>query len=121
MSASDEGKVDLERLVNTADKKNASVQVSEIDSSSNAGLEGLGFMAQENEELVDLDALFDALNLVAKENADSLNFTTDADHDGGILTVTNEAMASVGVSSVLEDLNTVPNEGLQDGVVSDES
>lgn len=121
MSASDEGKVDLEQLAEAEDEDGSSTQVSEIVSSGVTGLEDVGFMAQENEELVDLDALFDALNLVAKENADSLSFTEDGDHDGGVLTVTNEALASVGVSSSLDDLSTVPNDGIQDGVISDES
>ncbi len=84
-------------------------------------LESIEFMTQEGEELVDLDALFDALNLVAKENSEAISYSDDPDQEGGILTVTNDALATVGVSSVLDDVNSVTSEGIQDHIVSDES
>ncbi|MBL4906653.1 MAG: hypothetical protein JKX94_04305 [Sneathiella sp.] len=84
-------------------------------------LESIEFMSQEGEELVDLDALFDALNLVAKENAEAISYADNPDQGGGILTVSDKALASVGVSSNLDELNAVTNENLTDHVISDES
>lgn len=88
---------------------------------SEGASENVEFASQEGEELVDLDALFDALNLVATVNADSLSFSDATGNQGGILTVSNEALASVGVASSLDDVNTVSADAMNDTVISDES
>lgn len=85
------------------------------------GLESTEFMARNDEELVDLDALFDALNLVAQENADAFVMSDSPQHENGVLTVSNEALAATRGSSGLDDVEASAAEGLSDHVISDES
>ncbi len=75
-------------------------------------------MPQNDEELVDLDALFDALNLVAQENADALTFSDNPSNDSGVLTVSNEALA---VTGGMDDIDTTVADGIGDRILSDES
>lgn len=75
-----------------------------------------------SDELVDLDALFDALNVAVAEGSDAVDFEAGETPDSGILTVTNEALAVAGVSSSVDDLISVADDvNYSDPVISDES
>ncbi len=79
-------------------------------------LESVDFMIDDQEELVDLDALFDALNVAAKEGVDAIQYIDDQQH-GGVLTVPNEAFATLD----LDDMGASTDDLTQDKFVSDES
>lgn len=79
-------------------------------------IESVDFMIDDQDELVDLDALFDALNIAAKEGADAMSYIDDQDR-GGVLTVTNEAFAALD----LDDLGTSADNLTPDKFLSDES
>ena len=82
--------------------------------------ESVEFMVDDENELVDLDALFDALNVAANEGVDAMSYI-EGDETGVVLTVTNEALAKAGVNSSFEDLGSSSDDGLKDQVISDES
>ncbi len=85
---------------------------------SNGGLE---FMEKDQEELVDLDALFDALNIAAKEGVDAMDFVIDENSHEGVLTVHQRAFASEEIQSVVDSMNSDDIETFKDHILSDES
>jgi len=107
---------EVERLLEVADIGDADQQAANAVS----GIESVDFMTDQQGELVDLDALFDALNVAANEGVDAMRYIEDGDV-GSVLIVTNEAMASVGVSSSLDDLGAVSDDFVMDPVMPDES
>ncbi|MCG8493503.1 MAG: hypothetical protein MI743_17915 [Sneathiellales bacterium] len=75
-----------------------------------------------SDELVDLDALFDALNVAVAEGGDAVDFKAGETSGGGILTVKNEALAAAGVSSSVDELISVADDvSYADSIISDES
>jgi len=87
---------------------------------SGGTMESIEFMVEDQNELVDLDALFDALNVAANEGVDAMSFI-EGEGAGSVLTVTNEALAKAGVSSSFEDLGTSSEDLNKDYMISDES
>lgn len=85
------------------------------------GGDGLGFMVKDQEEAVDLDALFDALNIAAKEGVDAMDFIVDEGSHEGLLTVHHRAFASEEIQAVVDNMNADDIEPLKDFIVSDES
>ncbi|MEH6402164.1 MAG: hypothetical protein V7750_02250 [Sneathiella sp.] len=81
----------------------------------------VGFMMDDQDELVDLDSLFDALNIAAEEGVDAIGYVSGSEGSSGVLTVTNEALAAAGVSASMDDVNAVADHGRADPVISDES
>ncbi len=81
-----------------------------------SNLEGANIMIDDQNELVDLDALFDALNIAAGEGVEVATYAEDADHHG-VLTVNAELLNSAS----LEDLESHANEAMADKIISDES
>ena len=79
-------------------------------------LESVDLMIDDQDELVDLDALFDALNVAANEGVDAISYIDDQAH-GGVLTVTNEAFAALD----LDDMGVAADELTSDKMLSDES
>ncbi len=67
------------------------------------------------EGLVDLDALFDALNIAAAEGTDAIRFSEADNQQGGILTISVDITGSDDLSPVSEELLS------KDLTVSDES
>ncbi len=67
------------------------------------------------DELVDLDALFDALNIAATEGTDAIRFSGTDDQQGGVLTVSVDVTGSEDLGPVSEELLS------KDMTVSDES
>jgi len=102
-----------------ADRKSVdSVLQNIIPSDEDAGSE----LNPVSDELVDLDALFDALNVVVAEGSDAVDFQSGGAPDSGVLTVTNEALAVAGVSSSVDELVSVADDvNYSDPVISDES
>ena len=99
-------------MSNTDDKNAPSVDEVITGLMSEDGSEAISAGA---EELVDLDALFDALNIAATEGEDAIRFNEPEDQQGGILTV------SVDLSGT-DDLGPVSDELMsKDMTVSDES
>jgi hypothetical protein len=72
------------------------------------------------EEVVDLDALFDALNIAAKDGTDSMNFA-EAEDGTGILTVSGHDLNIDVLSSGLDDLGDQQSDLMKTSIVSDES
>lgn len=72
------------------------------------------------DEMVDLDALFDALNIAAKDGADNMTFTAFED-GGGILTVSGKDSEIDVMPSGLDNLNDQSDELLKTNIISDES
>ena len=72
------------------------------------------------DELVDLDALFDALNIAAKDGTDNMTFT-ELEDGGGILTVSGQDTDVNVLPSGLDELSDQSNELLKTNIVSDES
>ena len=83
-------------------------------------IESVDFMIDDQNELVDLDALFDALNVAANEGVDAMSYIEDQ-HTGNVLTVTNEALAKSGVSASLDELGSGSDDLLKDQIISDQS
>ena len=84
------------------------------------GIESVGFMVDDQDELVDLDALFDALNVAAMDGVDAMSYIED-DATGNVLVVTNEALAKAGIASSLDDLGSTSDDLMKDQIISDES
>ena len=106
---------DVENLLQVAE------QLPPIDVIASADIiESVEFMVDDQNELVDLDALFDALNVAANEGVDAMSYI-EGDEAGVVLTVTNEALAKAGVNSSFEDLGSSPEDVLIEQVISDES
>ncbi|MBL4740115.1 MAG: hypothetical protein JKY12_03930 [Sneathiella sp.] len=94
------------------------------DQSASEDTYDVGFMMQEHDdqdELVDLDSLFDALNIAAEEGVDAIGYVSGSDDQVGVLTVTNEALAVAGVSASMDDVSAVTGNRVTDSVISDES
>jgi len=84
--------------------------------SSSSDLESIEVMLDDQTDLVDLDALFDALNIVARTSSDAVTFVDDG-HSNATLTVNAELLSNV----IIDDLDD-PTAGLiKDHIVSDES
>lgn len=83
-------------------------------------IESVGFMVDDQNELVDLDALFDALNVAAKDGVDAMSYIEDSD-SGSVLVVTNEALAKAGIAASVEDLGHTSDDIMKDQIISDES
>ena len=99
-------------MSNTDDKNTPSVDEVITGLMSEDGSEAV---SAGTEELVDLDALFDALNIAATEGTDAIRFNDADDQQRGILTV------SVDMSGT-DDLGPVSDELMsKDVTVSDES
>jgi len=81
----------------------------------------VGFMMHDQDELVDLDSLFDALNIAAEEGVDAIGYVSGSDENSGVLTVTNEALTVAGVSASMDDVNVVAENRGSDPIISDES
>lgn len=85
---------------------------------SNGGIE---FMEKDQDELVDLDALFDALNIAAREGVDAMDFVIDETSHEGLLTVHQKAFASEEIQTVIDSMSSDDIEPFQDRILSDES
>ena len=72
------------------------------------------------DEVVDLDALFDALNIAAKDGADSMEFKAH-ENGGGVLTVSGHDLDINAMPSGLDDLNDQTDDLLKTNIISDES
>ncbi|MEH6545889.1 MAG: hypothetical protein V7701_05645 [Sneathiella sp.] len=72
------------------------------------------------DEVVDLDALFDALNIAAEEGADTMEFTA-LENGGGVLTVSGQGIDINAMPSGLDDLNDQSDDLLKTSIISDES
>ncbi|WP_025899681.1 hypothetical protein [Sneathiella glossodoripedis] len=83
-------------------------------------IESVDFMIDDQNELVDLDALFDALNVAAKDGVDAMSYIEDQSGTS-ILTVPSEALASAGVTPAMDDLGKSGEDLIVDPLVSDES
>lgn len=81
----------------------------------------VGFMMHDQEELVDLDSLFDALNIAAEEGVDAIGYVGGTGGNSGVLTVTNEALAVAGVTGSMDDVNIVAGTTGNDPAAPDES
>lgn len=82
---------------------------------------GIDFMVRDQEEAVDLDALFDALNIAAKEGVDAMDFVVDENSQEGLLTVHHKAFASEEIQAVVDNMNSDDIDTFKDFIVSDES
>lgn len=108
--------LEVESLLRAAEKG----LTAEQSIASDDRMESVEFMVDDQNELVDLDALFDALNVAANEGVDAMSYIEGEDV-GSVLTVTNEALAKAGVSSSFEDLGSSSDDLHKEQVTSDES
>ena len=83
--------------------------------SSSSDLESIEVMLDDQSDLVDLDALFDALNVVARSGGDAVTLIEDT-QSSTILTVNADLISNAMVDE-LDDPTTV----LKDQIISDES
>ncbi|MEH6526293.1 MAG: hypothetical protein V7723_09485 [Sneathiella sp.] len=72
------------------------------------------------DEVVDLDALFDALNIAAEDGADTMEFKA-LENGGGVLTVFGQGIDINAMPSGLDDLNDQSDDLLKTNIISDES
>lgn len=79
----------------------------------------LAFLELEESGTVDLDALFDALNIAAEEIGGSMEFVESSDGDAGTLTISGTDLNLGNVAS--EDLPDATDLLLKSSIVSDES
>ncbi len=79
-------------------------------------LESVEVMLDDQSDLVDLDALFDALNVVARSGSDAITVVEDG-NSNTTLTVNAELLSSV----IVDDLDDHSAAALKDQVISDES
>ncbi|MFB9355867.1 hypothetical protein [Sneathiella chinensis] len=86
-----------------------------------AEFKGIDFMSDSQDDLVDLDALFDMLNIAVRDGVDALDYVADAAGNGGVLIVRNDALAESGVSSSLDDLGGPISDLVDDPYKADES
>ncbi len=126
-SSNEQDKGSLENLEKTSSREVEEILRAASDGADDAvqtvALSDIGsvdFMIDDQNELVDLDALFDALNVAAKDGVDAMSYIEDQTA-GTILTVTNEALTIAGVSSSIEDLGSGSSDLTKDIVISDES
>ncbi len=106
---------------NAADKRLEKLMTAYTDAAADpktesSNVEGANIMIDDQNELVDLDALFDALNVAASEGVEVATYSEDADHHG-VLTVNAELLNSAS----LEELESHATEALADKIISDES
>ncbi|PHQ68547.1 MAG: hypothetical protein COB93_10395 [Sneathiella sp.] len=78
-------------------------------------------MDLDEEEIVDLDALFDALNIAAKDAPDALEFVLTGNDGGGVLTVSGQALGLDTLPSAPDNIDIQTADLLKAGIVSDES
>jgi hypothetical protein len=71
------------------------------------------------EDVVDLDALFDALNIAAVDSPDAMEFV--ATEKGGILTIPDQALSVDPISGTIDDFDVQSGDLLKSIIVSDES
>ncbi len=126
-SSNEQDKGSLENLEKTSSREVEEILRAASDGADDAvqtvALSDIGsvdFMIDDQNELVDLDALFDALNVAAKDGVDAMGYIEDQTA-GTILTVTNEALTIAGVSSSIEDLGSSSSDLTKDIAISDES
>ncbi|MEP3247376.1 MAG: hypothetical protein ABJN40_09400 [Sneathiella sp.] len=81
--------------------------------------DAVGGAGEVQEELVDLDLLFDALNIAAEQGSDGIDFQSAEGQSGGILTVTNEALTASTGSTGLDP--RTDDAALKGPALSDES
>ncbi|WP_169543099.1 hypothetical protein [Sneathiella aquimaris] len=74
------------------------------------------------EEPVDLDALFDALNIAASDHLDEIQFETVPGEKNGVLTVPNTALNADNLTSGMDSVvSAVDDAVLKETFPSDES
>lgn len=79
----------------------------------------LAFLELDESGTVDLDALFDALNIAAEETGGSMEFAESSDSGAGTLTLSGAELNLGNVAS--EDLPDATDLLLKSNIVSDES
>ena len=79
----------------------------------------LAFLELDDNGTVDLDALFDALNIAAEENGSGMNFVEGSGEDSGTLTISGAELNLGNVAA--EDLPDATDLLLKSSIVSDES
>lgn len=75
----------------------------------------------DDDEMVDLDALFDALNIAVKDGASDMEFVATGEDGGGTLTVSGQALTVDGLPATVDDLDMPSSDLLKSVIVSDES
>ncbi len=104
-----------------SDKQADKNQLTEDDQVVSEGSEtaDLFFLELDESGTVDLDALFDALNIAAEETGGSMEFAKSGDGDTGTLTISGTDLNLGNVAS--EDLPDATDLLLKSSIVSDES
>lgn len=104
-----------------SDKQTDQNQLIEDDQavSENSEMADLAFLELDESGTVDLDALFDALNIAAEEAGSSMEFAESGDGDTGTLTLSGAELNFGNVAS--EDLPDATDLLLKSNIVSDES
>ncbi|MDF2366140.1 hypothetical protein [Sneathiella sp.] len=104
-----------------SDKQTDEKQLIEDDQavSDGSATTDLAFLELEESGTVDLDALFDALNIAAEESGGSMEFVESSDGDAGTLTISGTDLNLGNVAS--EDLPDATDLLLKSSIVSDES
>ncbi len=75
----------------------------------------------DDDDMVDLDALFDALNIAVKDGASEIEFVATGEDGSGTLTVSGQALNVDNMPSTVDDLNIQSADLLKTVIVSDES
>ena len=79
----------------------------------------LAFLELDDNGTVDLDALFDVLNIAAEENGSAMNFVEGSGEESGTLTISGTELNLGNVAA--EDLPDATDLLLKNSIVSDES
>lgn len=104
-----------------SDKQTEKGQLAEDDQavSENSESADLAFLELDESGTVDLDALFDALNIAAEENSGAMKFVEGSDGDSTTLTISGTDLILGNVTS--EDLPDATDLLFKSNIVSDES
>lgn len=104
-----------------SDKQTDEIQLVEEDQavSENSETADLAFLELDESGVVDLDALFDALNIAAEENSGSMDFVEGGDGDFGTLKISGTDLILGNAAS--DDLPDATDLLLKSNIVSDES
>ncbi|WP_169570195.1 hypothetical protein [Sneathiella limimaris] len=101
----------VEEVLQEADNSDHSV-----NNPANTSAAVSGLLIEDQEELVDLDALFDALNIAAEDGVDAMSYIEDSDN-GNTLVIPSDAITTTGLDEIGSNLV----DPIEDRIVSDES
>ena len=92
-----------------------------VQSSGDASTADLSFLDTSQSGIVDLDALFDALNIAAEKGGNTMEFVAGGPDGGGKLIISGADLTLEVIPAPADDMSHQTADLLKSGIVSDES